>query len=167
MTSLYAYVITVFISTVFTVIVHALTERHIATKPYLILTAGLISVLIVLQPFLSVVQELSNGFQISISPTTEYSYETSEDLILEKSEEALNASITEDLCARFQISEVTVKTELIFDKKRDKFLVEEITVIVTDERIGESIRKYLTKEFSTAVLIQLKGDEFDETNRYQ
>lgn len=146
-----SYFISVFISAVFILIIQILAESQMATKSYVHFISGLVTILVLFNPFITVVKDLVSGFSISIPEAPQYSVGDGNQLLLSDAEKSLAQKIQSMIEERYDASTENVKVTLQYDEKRNIFYIQAITVILDDMAMVREIEAYLKDQFTCEI----------------
>jgi len=152
------FFISVFISALIILVIQILAETQTATKPYVYFITGLVTILIVFGPLISVVKELAGGFSISLPETPQYSVDSDHRVLLADAEKSLSYKIQAMIEEKYAASVTDVNVSLQYDEKRKIFYIQNITVTLENEAMIREIEIYLENQFSCEITVE--GDNY-------
>ena len=151
------YFLSLFVSSVVILIVQVLAESQTETKKYVQLISGFVTVLILFNPLLSLINELAMNFSFEIPDLPQSSIESENHYLLDNAESLLSKKIRIMIEEEYEITVKSVEVFLKYDDKQNIFCIQEIQVELEDDRLIDEITSYLKKEFSCDITV-LGGD---------
>ncbi len=148
------YFVSIFISAIIILVIQILSDTQNATKPYIVFITGLVTILILFNPFVSIVQQLANGFSILVPDAPQYSVNDGNDALLEEAENTLSRKIQSMVQEQFAVKIVRTEVTLKYDTISNLFYIERILVIVEDELMIQEIETYLSNQFSAEITVE-------------
>ena len=155
------YILTIFISSLIMTVIQILCGSRGATKPYLHFIMGLITVLVLLNPFLSVVKSITDGVTVPKVEDTVFEFDSGEGTVVSLAEKQISIKINQMLRDEFGVIAENIKVVLQYDSKGTLFYIRRIDVMIQNEDLSDLIRDFLEKEFETEVSIHVKGERHE------
>ena len=150
-----AYLITVFILSIVTLIILVIADSQKSTKPYVSFLTGLITVLLLISPLFKILSVLTNDLSLPLPEVTEIQFESEYDDMLEKAEVVVGEKIKLLVFEKFSIHVKQVRVSLKCDSERNIFYIERIQVVIDDESMILTVNEYLNGEFSAEIVVEV------------
>ena len=150
------YILIVFITSVVISIIQYIGDSHGATKPYLFFITALVTLFVMLNPFLSVVRSMTDSITLPRIEEEKPEFQSGEDKLLSLAQKQLSLKINQMIQQEFGIIADTIIVDLKFDEEKIVFYIKKIEVIISDEDFQENIQTYLEETFDAKITVRCK-----------
>lgn len=154
-----SYILTAFMASVVIIFIRYLGDEKSATFGYLRLITSLVTVLILLDPFLSLMRNVTESIRLPETGNESVFFESGEKTAVLMAEKRLAEKINRMLYEKFGKIADGINVVLRYDEKQALFLIQKIEVTLSGEEWKDEVQGYLYDEFKTEITVRC-GEEY-------